>query len=142
MPRYSLKKALLTQTNARETELLSEGWFTDLATAVAAGGPSAIKDIISSKLDAFVQKAGDMENAQALDMVQRFRKMGPKSLGGKNLEQVERALQMQQKKVDKDKGSKMKKIDPNKLSKLIFGELEESTIDYKGATLRAMFLAD
>jgi hypothetical protein len=131
----------MTERKEPETNLLSEGWFTDLAAAVAAGGTQGIKDMIANKLQKFAQMAGDMENSQALDMVQRFRKMGLRTLGGEDLEKVERALLKQKAKADKAQGRGAPKVDPNKLLRYITG-VQESTRSYKGASLKDTFLID
>jgi len=143
LPRYYLKKATNGKRKTEKANLLSEGWFTDLAVAFTAGGPAAIKDIVANKLKALTQKAGEIEDGQALDMVKRFQKMGLKNIGGQNLGIVEKAILQQQRK-RKDAGGRGKeaKIDLAKLTKLLTGEVNESATPWAGASLRSVFLSD
>jgi len=98
--------------------------------------------MIASKLQDFMQQTGEMKNSQALDMVQRFRKLGLKNLGGENLERIEKALQQQKTVLDKKSGKSEKKVGLDNLYKLLLGNKVKEATSYNNLTLKEVFQDD
>lgn len=126
--KYSLKKLFEESnfSNNKENGLLNEGFWTDLAIAVASSDKGSrsevVKQMISKKLSAFVEKSKTAEVNKTLDMIKRFKKLGLNNMWGENLDEMEKELTIRA----RDKNKNNDKIDLKKFMKALNLDVEEN----------------
>lgn len=142
MSRYSLKKVMASELMAPKQGLLEEGFWTDLAVTLAAGGPAAVKQMAQNKIKSLLGKSEEVETSATLDMIARFKKMGLKNMWGQDLASMEKQLKRRS-----AKGKK--KIDSKKLLAALQGltgenttQMESSDPFEKNRSLASVFLND